>query len=87
MYLIFISSKDFLNRLGINALGVGHSGCVNCLEWSKTGALLASGSDDLHIKLWRPLSIPADKAAKRGWFDFNKNKPNLLKRSFLPNFI
>jgi hypothetical protein len=24
----------------------GHSGCVNCLEWNRSGELLASGSDD-----------------------------------------
>ena len=32
----------------------GHTGCVNCLEWNKSGTILASGSDDLSIKLWDP---------------------------------
>lgn len=31
----------------------GHSGCVNTLRWNKTGALLASGSDDRNVKIWK----------------------------------
>ncbi|KAF1769362.1 hypothetical protein GCK72_001179 [Caenorhabditis remanei] len=31
----------------------GHSGCVNTLRWNKTGTILASGSDDRTVKLWR----------------------------------
>ena len=31
-----------------------HDGCVNCIEWNQEGSLLASGSDDLKIKLWDP---------------------------------
>ncbi|KAI9670984.1 MAG: hypothetical protein M1831_005069 [Alyxoria varia] len=29
----------------------GHSGCVNALTWSKSGRLLASGSDDTHLNI------------------------------------
>lgn len=29
-----------------------HEGCVNCINFSHDGRLLASGSDDLHIVLW-----------------------------------
>lgn len=32
---------------------VGHDGCVNALTWSSDGTLLFSGSDDLHIGVWR----------------------------------
>lgn len=31
----------------------GHSGCVNALNWSSDGSLLASGSDDTRICLWK----------------------------------
>ncbi|CAI2321746.1 unnamed protein product [Caenorhabditis sp. 36 PRJEB53466] len=31
----------------------GHGGCVNTLRWNRSGALLASGSDDRHVKIWR----------------------------------
>lgn len=31
----------------------GHNGCVNTLRWNKSGTLLASGSDDRMVKIWR----------------------------------
>jgi len=30
----------------------GHEGCVNSLDFNKTGNIIASGSDDLNICLW-----------------------------------
>jgi len=33
---------------------VGHGGCVNRLDWNEAGNLLASGSDDTTVKIWRP---------------------------------
>mgnify|MGYP000251662628 CR=1 FL=1 len=32
----------------------GHTGCVNSLGWSNSGARLVSGSDDLHFCIWNP---------------------------------
>lgn len=40
-----IDDLDIVNELD------GHTGCVNALSWSKTGNLLASGSDDQHINI------------------------------------
>eukprot|EP01135_Chromosphaera_perkinsii_P000457 Nk52_evm11s96 gene=Nk52_evmTU11s96 len=31
----------------------GHNGCVNTLSWNESGSLLASGSDDRVVKIWR----------------------------------
>ncbi len=31
---------------------MGHEGCVNSINFSFSGQLLASGSDDLHLILW-----------------------------------
>jgi WD40 repeat protein len=31
---------------------LGHDGCVNCLNFNYAGTKLASGSDDLEIKIW-----------------------------------
>lgn len=42
----------FLNRFGHSKTLRGHEGCVNCLQWNTGGTLLASGSDDLHIRIW-----------------------------------
>ncbi|RAK91674.1 WD repeat-containing protein [Aspergillus costaricaensis CBS 115574] len=45
-------SKDWVENLDIvNELG-GHSGCVNALSWSRSGQLLASGSDDQHLNIY-----------------------------------
>lgn len=40
-----IANLDIVNELD------GHSGCVNALSWSKSGNLLASGSDDQHLNI------------------------------------
>lgn len=40
-----IDNLDIVNELD------GHSGCVNALSWSKSGSLLASGSDDQHLNI------------------------------------
>ncbi|KAF2160485.1 hypothetical protein M409DRAFT_29106 [Zasmidium cellare ATCC 36951] len=40
-----INDLDIVNELD------GHSGCVNALSWSKSGSLLASGSDDQHLNI------------------------------------
>lgn len=31
----------------------GHDGCINCLNWDEDGRLLATGSDDTTVRLWR----------------------------------
>ncbi|MCJ1283722.1 hypothetical protein MMC26_003053 [Xylographa opegraphella] len=41
----WITDLDIVNELG------GHSGCVNALSWSRSGRLLASGSDDQHLNI------------------------------------
>ena len=42
------------------AVGVyGHTGCINALSWSSDGSLLASGSDDTRICLWKVGQEPA----------------------------
>ncbi|KAI9839127.1 MAG: hypothetical protein M1819_003120 [Sarea resinae] len=41
----FVDDLDIVNELG------GHSGCVNALCWSRSGRLLASGSDDQHLNI------------------------------------
>ncbi|KAL4907501.1 hypothetical protein BDW74DRAFT_166859 [Aspergillus multicolor] len=45
-------SKEWVSELDIvNELG-GHTGCVNALSWSRSGRLLASGSDDFHLNIY-----------------------------------
>ena len=42
----WIDDLDIVNELG------GHTGCVNALSWSRSGQLLASGSDDTHLNIY-----------------------------------
>lgn len=48
------AASQFIDRLELEATLEGHSGCVNCLEWSDNGQILASVSDDQHIMMWDP---------------------------------
>ncbi|OAL39207.1 hypothetical protein AYO20_01525 [Fonsecaea nubica] len=42
----WVEDLDIVNELG------AHTGCVNALCWSKSGNLLASGSDDTYLNIW-----------------------------------
>ncbi|XP_002016390.2 WD and tetratricopeptide repeats protein 1 [Drosophila persimilis] len=48
------ASPAYIDRLEQEAVLAGHDGCVNCLEWSSDGLLLASGSDDFRVMIWNP---------------------------------
>lgn len=50
----FQFTGPFLRRLGLEHQLEGHEGCVNCLQWSDDGRLLASGSDDTNVIIWDP---------------------------------
>ena len=43
---------SFVKRLRLERQLEEHEGCVNCINFSPSGQLLASGSDDLHVVLW-----------------------------------
>lgn len=65
----FYSSLNAVQRLELMAKLDEHSGCVNCLGFSKSGLYLLSGSDDLRIILWnwyntKPLTIANSKHRK-----------------------
>lgn len=46
------AASNFVERLDLEALLKRHAGCVNCIEWSSDGKLLASGSDDNRVIIW-----------------------------------
>lgn len=50
-YRSLYSDRHLINDLDIVNELDGHSGCVNALSWSKSGNLLASGSDDQHLNI------------------------------------
>ena len=45
--------QSLVHRLAVYSTLEGHSGCVNTLSWNATGTLLASGSDDTQVRLWK----------------------------------
>ncbi len=47
-------THDLVQRLGLEKTLEGHDGCVNCLQWSDNGQILASGSDDRQVFIWDP---------------------------------
>ncbi|KRT81712.1 WD40 domain-containing protein [Oryctes borbonicus] len=52
----FQFTTPLLKRLTLEHQLFGHNGCINCLEWSSNGKLLASGSDDVCVRIWDPFS-------------------------------
>ncbi|KAK7629824.1 WD40-repeat-containing domain protein [Phyllosticta citricarpa] len=74
----FIRDLDIVNELS------GHTGCVNALCWSKSGELLASGSDDqmVNIHKYLPESSPNQ-------FEFSTtistgHRANIFSVKFMP---
>lgn len=49
------AATNFVDRLDLEAKLEAHTGCVNCIEWSSNGKLLASGSDDNRVIIWNAL--------------------------------
>lgn len=50
------TAPQFIDKIELEAELKGHNGCVNCLEWSANGRILASASDDVHVMLWDPFT-------------------------------
>uniref|UniRef100_A0A182SYI2 WD_REPEATS_REGION domain-containing protein n=1 Tax=Anopheles maculatus TaxID=74869 RepID=A0A182SYI2_9DIPT len=48
------TAPQFVDNIELEAELRGHNGCVNCLQWSDNGQILASASDDFHVMLWDP---------------------------------
>ncbi|KAF9641649.1 hypothetical protein BFW01_g1632 [Lasiodiplodia theobromae] len=74
----WIRDLDIVNELS------GHSGCVNALCWSKSGQLLASGSDDQHVNIHSYMPQSPDKQ-----FDFTTtistgHRANIFSVKFMP---
>ncbi|XP_030554175.1 WD and tetratricopeptide repeats protein 1 [Drosophila novamexicana] len=72
------ASPAYIDRLEQETLLTGHDGCVNCLEWTDDGMLLASGSDDYKVMIWDPFR-------KRRIQTINtKHLGNIFSVKFLP---
>lgn len=72
------ASPQFMKRLEQDGILKGHEGCVNCLDWSSSGRILASGSDDFQLCLWDPFR------KKRLQSINTKHYGNIFSVKFLP---
>jgi len=70
---------ELIDRLGLARELTGHEGCVNCLEWNKSGDILASGSDDQTVILWRPQT--GDKIVQLS----TDHQGNIFSVKFIPH--
>jgi len=72
-------TPSYIERLGLETILDGHRGCVNCLQWSTDGNLLASGSDDCKVMIWEPFS----KAKSATSIDTD-HEGNIFSVKFMP---
>ncbi|XP_063696061.1 DDB1- and CUL4-associated factor 8-like [Culicoides brevitarsis] len=61
-----MGSLNFVERLELMAKLDKHTGCVNGLNFSQDGHLLASGSDDLNVVLWNWASGTVSRVFRSG---------------------
>ncbi|KAJ5989815.1 hypothetical protein N7522_010022 [Penicillium canescens] len=77
-------SKEWVNDLDIvNELG-GHTGCVNALSWSRSGQLLASGSDDQHLNIYSYQPESSNAPFALNTTVFTGHKANIFSVKFMP---
>ena len=74
-----IDQLDIVNELD------GHSGCVNALSWSKSGGLLASGSDDQHLNVHRFQPEDSDGQFKLATTVATGHTQNIFSVKFMPH--
>jgi WD and tetratricopeptide repeat-containing protein 1 len=72
------ANESFIERLDLQTKLTGHNGCVNCLEFSSKGNILASASDDLQVFLWDPYRNIAIKSFQ------TPHRGNIFSVKFLP---
>ncbi|KAJ5697172.1 hypothetical protein N7488_010856 [Penicillium malachiteum] len=78
-------SKEWVNDLDIvNELG-GHTGCVNALSWSRSGRLLASGSDDQHLNIYSYQPESSDAPFALHTTVYTGHKANIFSVKFMPH--
>ncbi|KAF1991963.1 hypothetical protein K402DRAFT_450119 [Aulographum hederae CBS 113979] len=75
----WIEELDIVNELN------GHTGCVNALSWSRSGNLLASGSDDTHVNIHSYL--PQNSTSQFQWTTTisTGHTQNIFSVKFLPH--
>ncbi|CAG7917805.1 unnamed protein product [Penicillium olsonii] len=75
----WVDGLDIVNELG------GHTGCVNALSWSRSGRLLASGSDDQYVNIYSYQSESSNAPFALNTTLFTGHKANIFSVKFMPH--
>ncbi|KAJ5245853.1 hypothetical protein N7468_000836 [Penicillium chermesinum] len=75
----WVDDLDIVNELG------GHMGCINALSWSRSGSLLASGSDDRHLNIYSYQSDSSDAPFSLKTTVATGHKANIFSVKFMPH--
>ncbi|KAL5335096.1 hypothetical protein BJX70DRAFT_332188 [Aspergillus crustosus] len=75
----WVGDLDIVNELG------GHSGCVNALSWSRSGRLLASGSDDFHLNIYSYQPESSSSPFTLNSTVFTGHTGNIFSVAFMPH--
>ncbi|OCK85448.1 WD40 repeat-like protein [Lepidopterella palustris CBS 459.81] len=75
----WVDDLDIVNELG------GHSGCVNALSWSRSGRLLASGSDDQHVNIHSYLPDSSSSQFSLATTILTGHVQNIFSVKFMPH--
>lgn len=79
-----VAEASLYERLVCTNALVGHTGCVNALDWNEEGDLLASGSDDTNLCLWSPLLEEREGGRRPAIVHATEHTANIFGVRFLP---
>ncbi|KAM7355662.1 uncharacterized protein ACRADG_001654 isoform 2-T2 [Cochliomyia hominivorax] len=75
----FYASRHIVERMKISHVLRKHSGCVNCVNFNRTGNLLVTGSDDARLIVWDWAANKTKHVWKSG------HSANIFQSKFLPS--
>uniref|UniRef100_A0A667Z5L5 Ddb1 and cul4 associated factor 6 n=1 Tax=Myripristis murdjan TaxID=586833 RepID=A0A667Z5L5_9TELE len=75
----FLSRKEFVQRLKLEATLNVHDGCVNTISWNDTGEYILSGSDDTFLVITNPYNRKVKKSIRSG------HRANIFSAKFMPH--
>ncbi|KAF2721852.1 WD40 repeat-like protein [Polychaeton citri CBS 116435] len=86
-YRTLYSDRRLINDLDIVNELDGHSGCVNALSWSKSGQLLASGSDDQHLNIHQYQPTASENQFQLATTVATGHTQNIFSVKFMPHSL
>uniref|UniRef100_A0A8C2I955 Ddb1 and cul4 associated factor 6 n=1 Tax=Cyprinus carpio TaxID=7962 RepID=A0A8C2I955_CYPCA len=72
-------SREFVQRLKLEAVLSVHDGCVNTISWNDTGEYILSGSDDTNLVITNPYNRKVKTTIRSG------HRANIFSAKFMPH--